>query len=151
MKAQFLRLNSLLPHVWLSLLAGAVASVSAANTDALTQAQRAVDRATQADADQYASAMIAQARQRLQQAQQASLDRHQRKQAPLLALQAAADADLATAQSQHAVVLTQLTQAKKDLNQLQREHDAAAPPLSAPAQATEPAVNSAPSNEAPTL
>ena len=149
MKTHFLRLNTLLPHVWLTLIIGAVASVSAANTDALTQAQRAVDRATQADADQYASALIAQARQRLQQAQQASLDRHLRKQAPLLALQAAADADLATAQSQHAVVLTQFTQAKKDLNQLQREHDAAGPSLATPAQATEPAVISAPSSEAP--
>ena len=151
MKTRFVPITTLVSPLKLLLIVGAWASLSIARADELTQAQQAIDRATHADADQYSPSLITQARQRFQQAQQASLDRHQRKQAPVLALQAAADADLATAQSQHAVILAQINQAKNDLNQLQRERDAAkaAPPV-APAQANEPTVNSASFSEAPT-
>ncbi|MEE7546996.1 DUF4398 domain-containing protein, partial [Xanthomonas sp. Kuri4-1] len=61
----------------------------------LAAAEQAVQRATQADADQYAPDLVNLARQELMQAQQAALDRGQRKQAPQIAVRAAADADLA--------------------------------------------------------
>lgn len=150
MKTRFVHNTTLVFPLKLLLIFSVWASLSIARADELTQAQQAIDRATHADADQYASNLITQARQHLQQAQQASIDRHLRKQAPVLALQAAADADLATAQSQHAVVLAQLNQAKKDLNQLQRERDAAKAAPPAPTQANEPTVNSALHSEAPT-
>lgn len=85
-----------------------------------TQAEQAIQRATANDADQYANELISLARQRLTQAQQFQLDRRQRRQAPLLASQAAADADLAYARSQVAILQSQISQCKIDLTQLRQ-------------------------------
>jgi hypothetical protein len=85
----------------------------------LAAAEQAVQRATQADADQYAPDLVNQARQELMQAQQASLDRGQRKQAPQIALRAAADADLARARSEEAVVNAQVEQRQAEVARLQ--------------------------------
>lgn len=85
----------------------------------LSAAEQAVQRATQADADQYAPDLINQARQELMQAQQAASDRRQRKQAPQLALRAAADADLAKARSDEAVAQGQLQQRQAEVARLQ--------------------------------
>jgi len=87
----------------------------------LAQAQQAVDRATQADADQYAPDLIETARTGLEQAQRASLDRRERKQAPALALRAAADADLARVRSDEARAAAQVQQRRNEVAQLQRQ------------------------------
>lgn len=85
----------------------------------LAAARLAVERAGQADADQYAPDMLASARQQLEQAQRAALDRRERKQAPAMALRAAADADLARALSEEAVANAQLQQRQAEVDQLQ--------------------------------
>ncbi|WP_045757025.1 DUF4398 domain-containing protein [Xanthomonas albilineans] len=85
----------------------------------LMAAQQAVQRAIQADADQYAPDLIASARQGLEQAQQAASDRRQRKAAPQLALRVAADADLARARSEEAVANAQLKQRQAEVAQLE--------------------------------
>ncbi|MCC4599013.1 DUF4398 domain-containing protein [Xanthomonas melonis] len=85
----------------------------------LIAAEQAVQRATQADADQYAPDLVNLARQELMQAQQAQLDKRQRKQVPQIALRAAADADLAKARSEQAVVSAQLEQRRREVAQLQ--------------------------------
>ena len=87
----------------------------------LLAAQQAVERADRADADQYAPDTMALARQQLEQAQRAAGDRRERKQAPLLAQRAAADADLARAQSEEAVALAMLAQRKAEVDRLQRQ------------------------------
>ena len=87
----------------------------------LLAAQQAVERADRADADQYAPDMMALARQQLEQAQRAAGDRRERKQAPLLAQRAAADADLARAQSNDAVAQATLAQRKAEVERLQRQ------------------------------
>jgi parvulin-like peptidyl-prolyl isomerase len=85
----------------------------------LSSAEQAVQQATQADADQYAPDLVNLARQELMQAQQAALDRRERKQAPQLALRAAADADLARARSEEAVAQAQLEQRRAEVTKLQ--------------------------------
>ena len=70
----------------------------------LAQARQAVDKATQADADQYAPDLIGLARQGLEQA-----------------LRAAADADLARVRSEEATVTAQLQLRRNEVNQLQRQ------------------------------
>lgn len=85
----------------------------------LASAEQAVQQATQADADQYAPDLVNLARQELMQAQQAALDRRERKQAPRLALRAAADADLARARSEEAVAQAQLEQRRAEVARLQ--------------------------------
>lgn len=85
----------------------------------LEVAEQAIQRATQANADEYAPNLINQARQLLIQAQRALLDRDQRKQVPLIAQRAAADADLATARSQVAMFQVQLEQRRAEVMQLQ--------------------------------
>ena len=87
----------------------------------LLAAQQAVERADRADADQYAPDMMALARQQLEQAQRAAGDRRQQKQAPLLARRAAADADLARAQSNDAVAQATLAQRKAEVERLQAQ------------------------------
>ncbi|MCD7099181.1 DUF4398 domain-containing protein [Stenotrophomonas sp. MMGLT7] len=86
----------------------------------LLAAEQAVARAAQADADQYAPDLLAQARQGLENAQRAALDRRERKQAPVLAQRAAADADLARSRSEEAVASAQLEQRRAEVRQLQR-------------------------------
>ncbi|HEY0333202.1 MAG TPA: DUF4398 domain-containing protein [Stenotrophomonas sp.] len=85
----------------------------------LSMAEQAVQRATQADADQYAPDLISQARQTLMQAQQATQDRSLRKQLPALATRASVDADLARARSEEAVANAQLQQRRAEVSQLQ--------------------------------
>ncbi len=86
----------------------------------LAQARQAVDKATQADADQYAPDLIGLARQGLEQAQRAAGDRRERKNAPAMALRAAADADLARVRSEEATVSAQQPR-RNEVNQLQRQ------------------------------
>ena len=86
----------------------------------LAMAQVAVQRATDADADQYAPDLIAQARDGLSAAQAAALDKKQRKQAPLLAQRATVDADLARVVSDEAVANADLKQRRAEIAQLQR-------------------------------
>lgn len=86
----------------------------------LAAAEQAVARAADADADQYAPELLAQARAGLNQAQAAALDRRLRKQAPGLALRAAADADLAHALSAEAVALAELEQRRSQVDELRR-------------------------------
>ena len=87
----------------------------------LSRARQAVDRATQADADQYAPDLINLARQGLEQAQRAAGDRRERKNAPVMAQRAAADADLARARSEEATATAQLQLRRNEVNQLQRQ------------------------------
>ncbi|WMJ71470.1 DUF4398 domain-containing protein [Stenotrophomonas sp. 24(2023)] len=87
----------------------------------LAQARQAVDRATQADADQYAPDLLDMARQGLEQAQRAAGDRRERKNAPALALRAAADADLARARSEEATTTAQLQLRRNEVTKLQRQ------------------------------
>ena len=70
-------------------LSAAPAFAQAALTPELEAAVQAVQRATQADADQYAPDLIASARAHLEQAQAASMDRRAQKQVPALATQPA--------------------------------------------------------------
>jgi hypothetical protein len=86
----------------------------------IDDAQLAVDRATQADADQYTPDLIASARAHLEQAQAASMDRRAQKQVPALATQAALEADLARARSMETVANAKLAQRRSDIQQLQR-------------------------------
>ncbi|WP_217537906.1 DUF4398 domain-containing protein [Stenotrophomonas sp. GbtcB23] len=87
----------------------------------LMQARQAVDKATQADADQYAPDLIAVARQGLEQAQAAAGDRRERKNAPALAVRATADADLARARSEEATATAQLQLRRNEVTQLERQ------------------------------
>lgn len=100
---------------------GAAAPVLAqVAVEELSAAQQAVARADQADADQYAPELVASARAALAQAQAAAGARSERRNAPVLALRAAADADLAHAMSQEAVALARLQQARAEIEELQR-------------------------------
>ncbi|MET0581841.1 MAG: DUF4398 domain-containing protein [Pseudoxanthomonas sp.] len=104
------------------LLAGFAASALAqvATVPELAAAQQAVNRADQADADQYAPDLLNSARNTLAQAQAAAVTRRDRKLAPELAARAAADADLARARSNEAVASAQLQQRRQEISELQR-------------------------------
>lgn len=126
-------------------LALAVVSPAHAQEAALAElaaAQAAVQRATDADADQYAPDLIAAAREKLSQAQALIQTRSGRRQAPLLAGQAQADADLARARSDLAVAQARLAQAQAEVQRLQQA--LAAPPTAAPAPAPLPAQDALP-------
>jgi hypothetical protein len=86
----------------------------------LAQAQAAVQRATDADADQYAPDLIRAARDKVSQAQALAATRGGRRQAPLLAEQAQADADLARARSQQAAAQARLAMAQAEVERLQK-------------------------------
>ncbi len=88
-------------------------------TPELEAAQQAVQKATQADADQYAPEPLNVARQALRQAQAAQANRD-RKLALSLALRAAVDADLARARSNEAVASAELQQRRSEVAELQR-------------------------------
>ena len=88
----------------------------------LAQARQAVEKATQADADQYAPDLVQLARQGLQQAQiAANGGRSERRNAPALALRAAADADLARARSEEATAVAQLQLRRNEVSQLEKQ------------------------------
>ena len=111
------------------LLAAPLAGTAAAQVAMVPEvqaAQQAVDRADRADADQYAPDLLASARQALGAAQTASQGgRSERRQAAALALRAAADADLARARSEEAVVQAQLRQRRAEAADLQRRLEGA--------------------------
>ncbi|HEY5972173.1 MAG TPA: DUF4398 domain-containing protein [Pseudoxanthomonas sp.] len=86
----------------------------------LAVAQQAVNRADQADADQYASELLNSARQALAQAQAAAASRRERKLAPELAVRATVDADLARARSDEATANARLQQQRAEIEELQR-------------------------------
>src|SRR5690606_6343811 len=86
----------------LAALAAPVHAQVAANPE-LVAAQQAVNRADQADADQYAPELLDSARTTLTRAQAAAANRRERKLAPEFALRATVDADLARARSAEAV------------------------------------------------
>lgn len=96
------------------------AAAQAAITPEIVMAQQAVNRADQADADQYAPELLSTARAALAQAQAAATNRRDRKLAPDLALRAAADADLARMRSVEAVANAQLQQRRSEIAELQR-------------------------------
>lgn len=91
-----------------------------AATPELVAAQQAVNRADQADADQYAPELLSSARTALEQAQVAASSRRDRKLAPGLALRATVDADLARARSEEAVANARLQQRRQEIGELQR-------------------------------
>lgn len=99
------------------------AVAQAAITPEIVMAQQAVNRADQADADQYAPELLAAARTTLAQAQAAASSRRDRKLAPDLALRAAVDADLARTRSAEAVANAQLQQRRSEIAELQRTLD----------------------------
>ena len=86
----------------------------------LAAAQQAVNRADQADADQYAPELLNSARTALAQAQAAAASRRDRKLVPELALRATVDADLARARSNEAVAQAQVQQRRQEIGELQR-------------------------------
>ena len=92
-----------------------------AATPEIVAAQEAVNRADQADADQYAPELLDSARTALSQAQAAAAaSRRERKLAPGLALRATVDADLARARSEEAVANARLQQRRQEIGELQR-------------------------------
>lgn len=111
-------------YVMVAALAVSVATISplyaqTATPPELEAAQQAVQKATQADADQYAPELLNAARQALTQAQAAQAKRD-RQLALNLALRAAADADLARARSNEAVANAELQQRRSEVAELQR-------------------------------
>ena len=119
--AQFGRSLCVLVGAFL-LLAGLSAPLQAqvAGMPELAAAQLAVNRADQADADQYAPELLNSARSALAQAQAAAATRRDRKLAPELAARASADADLARARSNEAVANAQVQQRRQEIGELQR-------------------------------
>ena len=88
-------------------------------TAELNDAQQAVVRATGADADQYASAEIATAREALTRAQ-AAMAEGREDDARNLAMAAWADADLAHALSREALATAELAQRRVEVENLQQ-------------------------------
>lgn len=91
-----------------------------AGSPELAAAQQAVNRADQADADQYAPELLNSARTALAQAQAAAANRRDRKLAPDLALRATVDADLARMRSNEAVANARVQQRRQEISDLQR-------------------------------
>lgn len=89
-------------------------------TAELAQAQQAVARAADADADQYAATDLGQARSLLEQAQSA-MGSGREHDARAAALSAAAVADLAHARSQQAVANAALAQRRAQVSQLREQ------------------------------
>ena len=89
-------------------------------TGELSAAQQAVSRASDADADQYATDDIVTARAELSQAQ-AAMDGNRQADARALALRAAAAGDLAYAQSHAAVVGQEYQQRRHQIEQLRNQ------------------------------
>lgn len=97
-----------------------MALAQAAPIPEVDTARQAVDRADQADADQYAPDAMSRARSLLAQAQQAQSNRD-KKEAIEFALRASADADLARARSQEAVANSELQHRRNEIADLQRK------------------------------
>jgi len=90
-----------------------------AGATAVAAAQQAVNRADQADADQYAPDLLNAARSGLERAQAAAANRSERRQVPGLAARAAADADLARARSNEATASARLQQNRAEISELE--------------------------------
>ena len=101
-------------------VSGTPVFAQSAPTPELEAAVQAVQRADQADADQYAPELLDSARTALAQAQAAATSRRDRKLAPGLALRATVDADLARARSEEAVANARLRQRRQEIGELQR-------------------------------
>ena len=88
----------------------------------LQRAQQAVQKAEDADADQYAPELLQSARQRLIQAQAGAMSRGrgERRDAEQEARQAAADADLARARSDRARAEAELDQRRTEIAALRQ-------------------------------
>ncbi|MDH5822996.1 DUF4398 domain-containing protein [Luteimonas sp. RD2P54] len=93
-------------------------------TAELADAQRAVVRASDADADQYAADELARARERLAEAQAAMAAGREQK-ARSAALAAAALGDLAHARSREAVANAQVAQRRAQISRLREQLDTA--------------------------
>lgn len=106
-----------------ALLAALSAPAFAQAVPEVVAAQQAVNRADQADADQYAPELLASARTALAQAQAAAANRRDRKLAPELALRATVDAELARARSNEAIAQAQVQQRRQEIGELQRTLD----------------------------
>ena len=106
--------------VVLSAIGSAPLRAQVAMTPELEAAVQAVQRADQADADQYAPDALAIARQALAQAQAAHASRDKRT-ALDLAQRAAVDADLARARSLEAVAAAEVAQRRAEIADLQRQ------------------------------
>src|SRR4249919_1723509 len=110
-------------------------------TNEIEAAQQAVTRASGADADQYAGAGVAQARNELAQAQ-AAMASGRDDDARMLAVTAAADADLAFATSNAATTRADFAQHAEEIASLQqrlRMPAEAVPPSALDIQAEAPA------------
>ncbi|SEK42429.1 protein of unknown function [Pseudoxanthomonas sp. GM95] len=140
----FAQFSGLLCAACLAFTAMPAAHAQEAAVAELTSAQAAVQRATDADADQYAPDLIQAARDKVSQAQSLAETRSGRKQAPLVALQALADADLARARSEQASAQARLSQEQSEIDRLQKAlatpPPAPAPPVALPPQNTLPAL-----------
>lgn len=104
----------------LMVVCAGVANAQQAPIPEVDTARQAVDRADQADADQYAPEAMARARNLLAQAQQAQSNRD-KKDAIEFALRASADADLARALSQEALANSELQHRRAEISDLQRK------------------------------
>jgi|GEM_PF-1882394 len=92
----------------------------------LQAARQALQRADQADADQYAPDVMRQARQYLEQAQAAASEQRRGRQAEAVALiqRANAAAELAWAKSEEAITEARLVELRAELERLQRQMNA---------------------------
>lgn len=103
----------------LALALGGCATLPAPTAE-LSAAQQAIARADSADADQFASTDIVQARSLLAQAQ-AAMAKGRETDARSLAEAAAADADLAHARSREAATNTELLQRRREIAELRQK------------------------------
>lgn len=119
----FAQFPGLLCAACLALTAFSTAHAQEAAIAELASAQAAVQRASQADADQYAPDLLQAARDKVSQAQALAETRGGRKQAPQVALQAQADADLARARSEQASTRAKLAQEQSEIERLRKVLD----------------------------
>ncbi|MEP6634762.1 MAG: DUF4398 domain-containing protein [Luteimonas sp.] len=120
MRTSFAQITSALQTLGIGLVLGlAGCATLPAPTAELSAAQQAVARADAADADQYAAADIAQARDLLAQAQ-AAMAKGRESDARSLAVTALASADLANARSRAAAADTELMQRRREIADLRQ-------------------------------
>lgn len=116
MHSSFAQFRPLLAGTVLACVLGACATLPPPTSE-LASARQAVSRATDVDADQYASEQVALARDGLSRAQVAMSD-GRNDAARALAQAAQADADLAIALSSQAKTAAELAQRKGEVRQL---------------------------------
>lgn len=121
MYPSFAQFRIILAGTVLACVLGACATLPPPTSD-VTAAQQAVSRATEVDADQYASPEVALARDGLSRAQVA-LSEGRNDAARALAHAAQADADLAIALSSQARVAAELAQRRGQVRQLRERFE----------------------------